>query len=130
MDIIFKIIGIALITVVAALIVKPVRNDFAMLITLVGGVIILALLLSSISSALTLITGIANKTGVNSGLLSIVFKIIGVGYLTEFSASICADAGSASLGDKVLLGGKIVILVMSLPIITNILNIVMELLPT
>lgn len=130
MDIIFKIIGIALITVVAALIVKPVRNDFAMLITLVGGVIILALLLSSISSALTLITGIANKTGVNSGLLSIVFKIIGVGYLTEFSASICADAGSASLGDKVLLAGKIVILVMSLPIITNILNIVMELLPT
>lgn len=129
MDTIFKIIGIALITVVAALIVKPVRSDFAMLITLVGGVIILALLLSSISSAMSLISGIANKTGVNGGLLSLVFKIIGVGYLTEFSASICADAGSTSLGDKVLLGGKIIILVMSMPIITNILDIVMELLP-
>lgn len=129
MDIIFKIVGIALITVVAALIVKPVRSDFAMLITLVGGVIILALLLSSISSALSLISGIANKTGINGSLLSLVFKIIGIGYLTEFSASICADAGSASLGDKVLLGGKIIILMMSLPIITNILDIVMELLP-
>lgn len=129
LDIIFKIIGIALITVVASLIVKPVRSDFAMIITLVGGIIVLALLLSSISSALSLISGIANKTGVNGTLLSLVFKIIGIGYLTEFSASICADAGSSSLGDKVLLGGKIVILVMSLPIITNILNIVMELLP-
>lgn len=129
MDIIFKIIGIALITVVAALIVKPVRSDFAMLITMVGGIIVIVMLLSSISSALSLISGIANKTGVNSGLLSLIFKIIGVGYLAEFSASICADAGSASLGDKVLLGGKIVILVMSLPIITNILEIVMELLP-
>ena len=129
MDIIFKIIGIALITVVASLIVKPVRSDFAMIITLVGGIIVLALLLSSISSALSLISGIANKTGVNGTLLSLVFKIIGIGYLTEFSAIICADAGSSSLGDKVLLGGKIVILVMSLPIITNILSIVMELLP-
>ena len=35
----------------------------------------------------------------------------------------------ASLGDKVLLGGKIIILVMALPIVTGILNIVMELLP-
>lgn len=114
---------------VASLIVKPVRSDFAMIITLVGGIIVLALLLSSISSALSLISGIANKTGVNGTLLSLVFKIIGIGYLTEFSASICADTGSSSLGGKVLLGGKIVILVMSLPIITNILSIVMELLP-
>lgn len=129
MDIIFKIIGIALVTVVASLIVKPVRSDFAMLITLVGGIIVLAMLLSSLSSAMSIISVIANKTGINGGLMSLVFKIIGVGYLTEFSASICADAGSASLGDKVLLGGKIIILVMSLPIITNILDIVMELLP-
>lgn len=116
-------------TVVASLIVKPVRSDFAMLITLVGGIIVLAMLLSSLSSAMSIISVIANKTGINGGLMSLVFKIIGVGYLTEFSASICADAGSASLGDKVLLGGKIIILVMSLPIITNILDIVMELLP-
>ncbi len=130
MDIIFKIIGIGLITCIASLIVKPVRNDFAMLISMVGGIIILVMILSSLSSAISLINSIAQKTGVNGNLLSIVFKIIGIGYLTEFSASMCADAGSAGLGDKVLLGGKIVILVMSLPIITSILDIVMELLPS
>ncbi len=130
MDIIFKIIGIGLITCIASLIVKPVRNDFAMLISMVGGIIIFVMILSSLSSAISLINSIAQKTGVNGNLLSIVFKIIGIGYLTEFSASMCADAGSAGLGDKVLLGGKIVILVMSLPIITSILDIVMELLPS
>ena len=130
MDILFKIIGIMIITCIASLIVKPVRNDFAMLISMVGGIIILVMILSSLSSAISLINSIAQKTGVNGNLLSIVFKIIGIGYLTEFSASMCADAGSAGLGDKVLLGGKIVILVMSLPIITSILDIVMELLPS
>lgn len=130
MEVIFKIIGIGLITCIAALILKPVRSDFAMIITMVGGIIILVMILSSLTGAINMINSIANKTGVNSDLLSIVFKIVGIGYLTEFTASMCADAGSSGLGDKVLLGGKIIILVMSLPIVTSILNIVMELLPT
>lgn len=130
MDIIFKIIGVGLITCVAVLIVKPVRSDFAMLISMVGGMIILVMILSSLTTAISLIKSIANQTGIDGNLLSLVFKIIGVGYLTEFTASMCADAGSGGLGDKVLLGGKVVILVMALPIITSILTIVMELLPT
>ncbi len=130
MDIIFKIIGVGLITCIAALIIKPVRSDFAMLISMVGGVIILVMILSSLATAINLISSIANQTGIDSHLLSLVFKIIGVGYLTEFTASLCADTGSSGLGDKVLLGGKVVILVMALPIITSILSIVMELLPT
>lgn len=130
MDIIFKIIGVGLITCIAALIIKPVRSDFAMLISMVGGMIILVMILSSLATAINLISSIANQTGIDSNLLSLVFKIIGVGYLTEFTASLCADTGSSGLGDKVLLGGKVVILVMALPIITSILSIVMELLPT
>ncbi len=130
MDIIFKIIGVGLITCIASLIIKPVRSDFAVLISMVGGVIILVMILSSLSTAIQLISSIANQTGIDSNLLSLVFKIIGVGYLTEFTASLCADTGSSGLGDKVLLGGKVVILVMALPIITSILTIVMELLPT
>ncbi len=130
MELILKIVGIGMITCIAALIVKPVRADFAMVISLVGGIVILAMVLSTLTNTISLINSIAQRTGVNGELLSLVFKIIGVGYLTEFSASICADAGSAGLGDKMLLGGKIVIMVMAIPIITSIMNIVMELLPT
>lgn len=130
MELIFKIMGIGLITCIAALIVKPVRSDFAMIISMVGGIVILIMVLSSISGVLSLVGSLANKTGLNGNLIAIVFKIIGVGYLTEFTASLCADTGNGGLGDKILLGGKIIILVMSLPIVTSILNIVMELLPT
>ncbi len=130
MELIFKIIGVGLVTCIAVLILKPVRADFAMIISLVGGVIILVMILSSVTSAISLITSIADRTGVNSNLLALVFKIIGVGYLAEFSASLCADAGSSGLGEKILLGGKIVILIMAIPIVTSIINIVLELLPT
>ena len=129
MDTIFKIVSIALITCVACLIVKPIRSDFAIFISIVGGIIIIFYLLSYLSSIFNIFDNIFEISGINSSLYGIIFKIIGIGYLTEFTASICNDTGNGSLGDKVLLGGKIIILVMALPIVTSILDIVMELLP-
>ena len=115
MDTVFKIVGIALVTCVACLVVKPVRPDFAIFVSIVGGITIIMFMLTYLSSVFDVFNNI--------------FKIIGIGYLTEFTASICNDTGNSSLGDKVLLGGKIIILVMALPIITSILDIVMQLLP-
>ena len=129
MDIIFKIIAIGLITCVATLIVRPVRADFAIIISIVGGLIIIFLIINYLNGIFDIINQILGISGINSGLYTVLLKIIGIGYLIEFTASICADTGNSSLGDKVLLGGKIIIMVMALPIITTILDIIMELLP-
>lgn len=129
MDIIFKIIAIGLITCVATLIVKPVRADFAIIISIVGGLIIIFLIINYLTGIFDIINQILGISGINSGLYTVLLKIIGIGYLIEFTASICSDTGNSSLGDKVLLGGKIIIMVMALPIITTILDIIMELLP-
>lgn len=129
MDSLYKIISIAIITCVACLIVKPIRADFAIFISIVGGIIVLFYSVSYLSQIFDVFNNIFKISGVNTSIYSIILKIIGIGYLTEFTASICNDTGNSSLGDKVLLGGKIVILVMAIPIVTSILEIVMELLP-
>ncbi len=129
MDTLYKILSIAIITCIACIIIKPIRPDFAIIISVIGGVIIVFYLLTYLGSIFETFNTIFNFSGLNSSLYSVVFKIIGVGYLTEFTASICSDTGNQSLGDKVLLGGKVMILVMALPIVTSILDIVMELLP-
>ena len=129
MDSLYKILSIALITCIACLVVKPIRSDFAIYISIVGGIIIVFYMLSYLSSIFDVFNNIFHLSGINGSLYSVIFKIIGVAYLTEFTASICSDTGNSSLGDKVLLGGKIIILVMSIPIVTSILDIVMELLP-
>lgn len=129
MESLYKILGIALITCVACLVVRPIRSDFAIFISVVGGIIVVFYMLSYLSNVFDVFNNIFNISGVNSSIYGVIFKIIGIAYLTEFTASICSDTGNSSLGDKVLLGGKIIILVMSLPIVTSILDIVMELLP-
>ncbi len=130
MDIILKIIAVGLITCVATLIVKPIRSDFSIIIAIVGGLIILFMIVNYLSTVFDSLKNIINFTGLNSDLYTLLLKIIGVGYLVEFTASICSDTGNSSLGDKILLGGKIIIMVMAMPIILSILDIIMELLPS
>ena len=129
MDTIYKIVSIAIITCIACLIVKPIRSDFAIFISIVGGIIILFYTFSYISEVFNVFGNIFKISGASPTLYTVILKIMGIGYLAEFTASICNDTGNNGLADKVLLGGKIIILVMALPIISSILEIIMELLP-
>ena len=56
-----------------------------------------------------------------------MLKIIGLGYLIEFSANVCRDSGNNSIADKVVLAGKIMIFVISMPIISNLFEMILEL---
>ncbi len=128
MDII-KIVGIGLITVIASMLVKPIKPEVSIIIGLCGGILILIQTVNYVVDIINAFSNIVENTGLDTGLLKTLLKIIGVGYLTEFSANICQDAGSSSVADKILFAGKIIILVMALPIVTSIIEIIVEILP-
>ena len=69
------------------------------------------------------------KTGLNTGIFTNVLKVIGVGYLVEFAGDICNDAGVGSISQKILLAGKILIIIMCLPVIKNLIDIILEFIP-
>ena len=83
----------------------------------------------SLSQVLDGFSSIVRRTGIKSEVFSALLKIIGIGYLTEFAAGICADAGNNSMAQKVTLAGKVVILVLALPIINNLIEIIIGILP-
>ena len=87
------------------------------------------MIVDSATNIISVFNSLVSKSGVSSGIFSAVLKIIGLGYITEFSASLCNDAGATSIGNKILLGGKILILISALPIVTNLIDIIAELLP-
>ena len=126
---IFKIIGVGIITAITALIVRQIKPEVSVMITISGGIIMLLMMVQSLTSIFSAFNSIIEKSGLTSGLFTTILKIIGVGYITEFSANLCADSGASSIADKILLAGKIIILVLALPIVTNIIDIISGLLP-
>jgi stage III sporulation protein AD len=123
-----KIIAIGIIATVAALVLKPIKPEFSMFIGIASGILILLIVLNMFTPIFSSIASIVNKTGIDSNLFATLLKIVGIGYLTEFAANICDDAGNSSLAAKIMLGGKVIILVVSLPILMGIIDVITTLL--
>ena len=121
---IFKIIGIAIIGVIVVSLLKTAKPEFAVFATIATGVVMVVTMLSSLQSVILAFDGIVKKSGIDDGIFTAVLKIIGIGYLTEYSASVATDAGCASIAQKLQFGGKIVIFLMSISIVTALVDVV------
>ena len=88
---------------------------------LIGGVIILYILVDYLKEIVDFVNGLS-ITGINSGFILILVKITGISILTEFAVSVCNDMGESAIASKVDLGGKLVIVSLSIPIITSVLS--------
>ncbi len=126
---VLKIAGLGILISVVIVVVKQLKPELAVTVLIAGSVVMLIYIFNYFSDMFTIFNTIINKTGVDNKLFTCILKIIGVGYLIEFSAGVCNDTGNSSIGDKVILGGKLLIFIISMPIITNLLDIVIGLIP-
>ena len=128
MDII-KIIGIGLIALIIIIIVKQYRPEFTIYVSLVAGALTLLMVMDKIGGIIDLLTSLSSKTAINNEFLVLLIKITGIAFLTEFAVSICKDSGEAAIASKVDLGGKVIIISMSIPIIASLLETILKILP-
>ena len=124
---IIKIVTIAIICIFITSVLKNYNREFATIISICGGVIIFLLLVDELENVLEYFFSLYDMTGMNFDFLSTILKIIGVGYVVEFTADIAEDFDNKTIASKVILGGKIVICGMMLPIIKNMLSLLLSL---
>ena len=128
MDIV-KIIAVGFIAVIIIVILKQYRPEFAIYVSIIAGTIIICMCIDTVSGIITLLQDIASRTNINGEFLKILIKITGIAILTEFAVSICKDSGELAVASKIDIGGKIIIISMSIPIIRALLETVLKLLP-
>lgn len=126
---IIKIIGIALISLIIIILLKQYRPEFAIYISLLCGVLILILIMDKLTGIVNLLQTISNKASINNTFLTLLIKITGIAFLSEFAVSVCKDAGEGAIASKIELGSKIVIISMSIPIISSLLEVILKVLP-
>ena len=129
MEEIIKIIGIGLTALVIIIILKQYKPEYALYVSIIAGILILFLAMEKISGIVNLLQSISDKTYINKTFLSILLKITGIAFITEFAVSICSDAGEKAIASKIEIGSKVIIVTMSIPIITSLLELIIEILP-
>ena len=88
---IFKIIAIGLIGAIIVVMLKAIKSDLSIMATLATGIIIVIITLTYISDVIVAFNQIVDKTGLNSKLFSALLKIVGIGYLTEYSSGMRSE---------------------------------------
>ena len=126
---VIKIIAIALVAVVLIILLKQYKPEFAIYISLITGVLILVLVMDKLTGVINLLQSISSKTSINNNFLNLLIKITGVAFLSEFAVSVCKDSGESAIASKIELGTKIIIISMSIPIISSLLELILKIMP-
>lgn len=122
---IIKIIGIGFITLIIILTLKDYKKEFAIYVSLVGGMLIFFLIIDYLKGIIGFISSLMDT---NNEFIGLLLKITGISILTEFATSIARDSGENSIASKVDLGGKIIVVSLSIPVISATLNALLGLL--
>ena len=125
---IIQIIGIGLTGVIIAGILKEYKTEFKIYVSIIVGIVIFFLAVDKLSEFINLIHILSGKLNISSSFINILLKVTGISILTEFAVSICKDSGESAIASKIDLGGKILILSMSVPIIMSLLETLLNLL--
>ena len=129
MEELIKIIGIGLIALVIVIILKQYKPEYTIYVSIIAGILILFLAMEKLSGIINLLQSISDKTYINKQFLGILLKITGIAIITEFAVSICTDAGEKAIASKIEIGSKVIIIAMSIPIISSLLELIIEILP-
>lgn len=127
---VFKIVSIGIVaTLLAVFLRQSNRKDFALLISLVTGLIIFSFILEKLKYIIHTLNQLVRGTNIEFAYFTTIIKIIAIAYLVEFGSQISRDAGEDSIANKIELGGKVIIMVLAMPILLTLMDLIIKILP-
>lgn len=122
-----KIALIAITGMTLALILGGMRKDISIWITIVCAIIIFFFGISKFEYIVNMFHELTEYLGMNEMYIKVILKMIGIAYLSEFTASICKDAGQNTIAGQVDFFGRMSMIAVSLPILRSLLETIGEL---
>ena len=121
---VLKILGLAIISVILIVVLKDQKKEIALIMTIFACVILMLFAMTKMESVIGVIESLINKSGINKDFFLIILKVTGIAYLIEFGKNICIDAGQKAIATKLEMAGKVIILTISLPVISALVNVI------
>lgn len=123
MIVLLKICAVGILAVIIISLVRTYKPELTVEVTLCAGIILLYYLLDSLRNGFDFIAEIYENLSYGREYFPIILKVLGIAYITEFTAALCNDAGEKSVAGKVELAGKIAIFFAAVPVFVSLLDL-------
>jgi stage III sporulation protein AD len=125
-----KIIQIAALCLIVTVICRIFgdRREFGLYIKIIAATLILGSIILYVSPIADAVNMIFEKAGASENYINILFKALGICYITQFASDICKDGGEGALSVQVEIAGKVTLLLLALPLFEALTELVTVLL--
>lgn len=124
---IYTLIGLALATSIAAFTIGEYNKQAAINVSCAGGAVIMLSILADLSGILDEMEKLSQQGGLNSELVTVILKAVGIAYMVQFASNLCKDMGESALAVKTEIAGRVLLLSLAFPIIRDIAELLIEL---
>ncbi|WP_416197909.1 MAG: stage III sporulation protein AD [Sporanaerobacter sp.] len=124
-----QIVVIGIVATVMIMLLKDDKPEFAVLTSIITSIVIFYIVADKLKIVVQVLTNMAKNADVDFVFFTTILKIIGIAYIVEFGAQISRDAGEESIASKIELGGKVIIMVLAIPILMALMDLIFEILP-
>ena len=126
MDILLKGSAFALTVIVLYQMLSGRNKEIGTLLVVVGSSVILAMAIMYMSPIFQFFEMLQTTGNLNHEVLSILFKSVAIGFLTEISVLVCNDMGNTSVGKTLQILSTVLILRLALPLLNSLLDLISE----
>jgi stage III sporulation protein AD len=127
---IMKIVAIGIVAAILAVVLREQKPEIAIQVSIVTGLLIFILMITKLNSVITVLKVFAGKANIDILYFSTILKVIAIAYITEFGAQVCRDAGEGTIAYKIEFAGKILIMVLAIPILAALMDVIIRIIPS
>ena len=121
MDIV-RIAALGIVGALLGILLKKKKKEYELFVTLGVSLCIFYFIISKLELVLAVINRMQEYVELDTGYIAILVKMIGITYVSEFSANLCRDAGYQAVAGQIEMFGKLSILVISMPVLLVLLE--------
>lgn len=123
---VFRLIGMSIVICFACVTLRGRNPEFALLVSLAGGVLILGVVFLQLEEVLAYFDDLIMRMHVPSEGVFILIKCLGLSYVAKIACDTCTDCGETSTATKIEFSAKVGMLIMALPLFDQLISIVTE----
>ncbi len=119
-------VGVLLCAAVLATVLRAQRPELALGLSIAAGTLTVGLLLKELTPLLSSLRRMAALGGLSNSAVSVVLRAAGVCFVTQWAADTCRDAGQSALAGKAELTGRVLLLLLTVPLFEQVLTLITE----
>lgn len=120
---IVTVCAVAVVAFILSLTLKSTHPSISLIIVIVTSIIILLYIIDYVADVVDYIKLLFKSVNINTEYITILLKCTGICFITEFCCDMCKESGYSSLSSQISFAGKVITLVMAIPLFKEVLKI-------